>query len=265
MGRLTGKVAIVTGGASGIGLATAHILAQEGARVVVADFNKTGADSVVEAIRANGGDARACALDATDAASVQAMVAFAQQEFGALHILHNNVGGTDVTKDLNVEQLDLDCWDKVMALCLKSVVMGCKFAIPVMRASGGGSIINTASMSGTAGDIANTAYGVAKTGVMSLTKYVATQFGAHNIRCNAIAPGVIMTPAVQQFMPEPILNAFKKHTLVPRLGTPEDIGHLVAFLGSDASGYITGQTIEADGGLRAHLPTTAETEHNAYG
>lgn len=265
MGRLEGKVAIVTGGASGIGQATAFILAREGARVVVADFNEAGANSVAEAIRNEGFGAAGFALDATQAQSVQAMVAFAQSEFGALHILHNNVGGTDVTKDLNVVDLDLDCWDRVLTLCLKSVVMGCKFAIPAMLASGGGSIINTASMSGAAGDISNTAYGVAKTGVMSLTQYVATQYGAQNIRCNAIAPGVIMTPAVQQFMPEPILNAFKKHTLVPRLGTPEDIGHLVAFLGSDDAGYITGQTIEADGGLRAHLPTTAETQLNNYG
>jgi len=264
MGRLNGKVAIVTGGASGIGLATSRILAREGAKVVVADFNKPGADSAAAAIRAAGGSASAFELDATSADSVRAMIAFAQGEFGALHILHNNVGGTDVTKDLNVVDLDLDCWDRVMTLCLKSVVMGCKFAIPAMIASGGGSIINTASMSGAAGDISNTAYGVAKTGVMSLTKYVATQFGARHIRCNAIAPGVIMTPAVQQFMPEPILNAFKKHTLVPRLGTPEDIGHLVAFLGSDDSGYISGQTIEADGGLRAHLPTTAETQADSY-
>lgn len=264
MGRLNGKVAIVTGGASGIGLATSQILAREGARVVVADFNKAGADEAAAGIRQAGGEAQAFALDATDAASVRAMVEFAQSTFGALHILHNNVGGTDVTKDLNVVDLDLDCWDRVLTLCLKSVVMGCKFAIPAMLASGGGSIINTASMSGAAGDISNTAYGVAKTGVMSLTKYVATQFGARNIRCNAIAPGVIMTPAVKQFMPEPILDAFKKHTLVPRLGTPEDIGHLVAFLASDESGYISGQTIEADGGLRAHLPTTAETRLDSY-
>jgi NAD(P)-dependent dehydrogenase (short-subunit alcohol dehydrogenase family) len=261
MGRLNGKVAIVTGGASGIGQATAKILAAEGAKVVVADFNEAGASEVVAAIRASGGTAAAIGLDATNADSVRAMVEFARSQYGALHILHNNVGGTDVTKDLTVVDLDLDCWDKVFTLCLKSVLMGCKFAIPLMIESGGGSIINTASMSGTAGDLANTAYGVAKTGVMSLSKYVATQYGAQNIRCNAVAPSVVMTPAVEQFMPEPMLNSFKKHTLLPRLGKPEDIGYLVAFLASDEAGYITGQTLIADGGLSAHLPTTADATY----
>lgn len=258
MGRLENKVAIVTGAASGIGLATAKILAREGAAVVVADCNETGAQAVAAEINAQGGRAIATALDATRAESVRAMIALTGDTFGALHILHNNVGATDVTKDLSVVDLDLDTWDNTFALCLKSVVMGCKFGIPLMIASGGGSIVNTASMSGAGGDLTNTAYGVAKTGVMSLTKYVATQFGDKNIRCNAIAPGVILTPAVEKFMPEPMLNAFRKHTLVPRLGKPEDIGELVAFLGSDASGYITGQIIQADGGLIAHLPNTAE-------
>ena len=259
MGRLTGKVGIVTGGASGIGLATSKILAHEGASVVVADFNLDGAREVAAAIAAAGGRAVAAQLDATDAQSVQAVVEVARREFGALHILHNNVGGTDVTKDLNVVELDLDCWDRVFALCLKSVLMGSKFTIPLMIASGGGSIINTASMSGMGGDLTNTAYGVAKTGVMSLTKYIATQYGRQNIRCNAIAPSVVMTPAVAKFMPEPVLDNFRKHTLLPRLGQPEDIGYLVAFLASDEAGYITGQTITADGGLMAHLPTSAES------
>ena len=154
--------------------------------------------------------------------------------------------------------LDLDTWDRTFAICLKSVVMGCKFGIPLMLESGGGSIINTASLSGVGGDMTNTAYGVAKTGVMSLTKYVATQFGDKNIRCNAIAPGVIMTPAVEKFMPQPMIDAFQKHTLTPRLGKPEDIGEMVAFLASDAAGYITGQTIQIDGGLVTHLPNSAE-------
>ena len=258
MGRLASKVAIVTGAASGIGLATAKILAREGAAVVVADFNETGAKAVADEIIATGGKAIATALDATSEASVRALIELTRKEFGALHILHNNVGLTDVTKDLNVVDLDLDQWDRTFAICLKSVVMGCKFGIPLMLESGGGSIINTASLAGVAGDKSLTAYGVAKTGVMSLTKYVATQFGDKNIRCNAIAPGLIMTPAVEKLMPKPVIDAFVKHTLTPRLGKPEDIGEMVAFLGSDAAGYITGQTIQVDGGLVTHLPNTAE-------
>lgn len=264
MARLAGKVAIVTGAGSGIGLATASIMAREGAKVIVADVSAEAADKAAAAINQAGGTALAFAFDATSAESAQALMATARSKFGGLHVLHNNVGGTDVTKDLAVADLDLDCWDKVLTLCLKSVVIGCKFAIPLMIESGGGSIINTASMSGTAGDLTNTAYGVAKTGVMSLTKYVATQYGPQSIRCNCVAPGVIMTPAVDKFMPAHVLAAFKKHTLVPRLGKPEDIGELVTFLASDAAGYITGQTIEADGGLRAHLPTSAELAQQPY-
>jgi NAD(P)-dependent dehydrogenase (short-subunit alcohol dehydrogenase family) len=245
MGRLNNKIAIVTGAASGIGLETAKILAREGAAVVVADFNEAGAQSVAAEINAAGGRAIATALDATSADSVRAMIELTRTTFGALHILHNNVGATDVTKDLNVVDLDLDTWDRTFAICLKSVMMGCKFGIPLMLESGGGSIINTA-------------YGVAKTAVMSLTKYVATQFGDKNIRCNTVSPGVIMTPAVEKLMPQPMIDAFIKHTLVPRLGKPADIGELVAFLASDAAGYITGQNIQADGGLITHLPNTAE-------
>jgi len=258
MGRLNNKIAIVTGAASGIGLETAKILAREGAAVVVADFNEAGAQSVAAEINAAGGRAIATALDATSADSVRAMIELTRTTFGALHILHNNVGATDVTKDLNVVDLDLDTWDRTFAICLKSVMMGCKFGIPLMLESGGGSIINTASLAGMAGDKSLTAYGVAKTAVMSLTKYVATQFGDKNIRCNTVSPGVIMTPAVEKLMPQPMIDAFIKHTLVPRLGKPADIGELVAFLASDAAGYITGQNIQADGGLITHLPNTAE-------
>jgi len=258
MGRLANKIAIVTGAASGIGLATAKILAREGAAVVVADFNEAGAQNVAEEINAAGGKAIATMLDATNVDSVRALMELTKTKFGALHILHNNVGATDVTKDLNVVDLDLDTWDRTFDICLKSVVMGCKFGIPLMLESGGGSIINTASLAGVAGDKSLTAYGVAKTGVMSLTKYVATQFGDKNIRCNAIAPGVIITPAVEKLMPQLVIAAFEKHTLVPRLGKPEDIGEMVAFLASDAAGYITGQTIQIDGGLVTHLPNSAE-------
>lgn len=258
MARLAGKVAIVTGAGSGIGLATATIMAREGARVIVADVNGEAAAAAAEAINQAGGTALPFTFDATSPESAQALMAAARDNFGALHVLHNNVGGTDPSRDLDVVNLDLDCWDRTFAICLKSVVIGCKFAIPLMIESGGGSIINTASMSGAAGDLTNTAYGVAKTGVMSLTRYVATQYGAQSIRCNCVAPGVIMTPAVDKFMPANVLAAFRKHTLAPRLGKPEDIGHLVAFLASDDAAYITGQIIQADGGLCAHLPTSAE-------
>jgi NAD(P)-dependent dehydrogenase (short-subunit alcohol dehydrogenase family) len=258
MKRLDGKVAIVTGGASGIGAATARIMAEEGARVVVADRALEPAQAVAEAIARQGGTATAIAFDATEEASIRELVARTKATYGALHVLHSNVGATDIAKDLTVTELDLDTWDWVFKLCLKSVLIGARCAIPLMLEAGGGSIINTASGAGAAGSNTNTAYGVAKTAVMSLTRYIATQYGHQNIRCNCVSPGVILTPAVARAMPQPVVDIYARHTLTTRLGKPEDIGHLVAFLASDAAGYINGEVIAADGGLMAHLPVTAE-------
>lgn len=256
--RLAGKVAIVTGAASGIGLVTAQVLAREGASVLVADYDEAAAAEVAAGINQAGGKAVAQGVDARSAESIMAMVAACKAHFGALHILHNNVGATDINKDLNVVDLDLDTWDNTFTLCLKSVVMGCKFAIPLMIESGGGAIINTASSSGVYGDLTNTAYGVAKAGVMSLTEYVATQYGKQNIRCNAVAPGLVMTPAAEKFLPAEVLQAFRDQTLTPDVGKPEDIAELVAYLASDAARYVTGQTVRIDGGLTIHTPLYAQ-------
>ncbi|MEZ5571061.1 MAG: SDR family NAD(P)-dependent oxidoreductase [Halioglobus sp.] len=254
---LEGKVAVVTGSGSGIGLTTAQVLAREGASVVVADYDEASAKAVAEGICSDGGKASAVFFDARSEDSVKQLFNFTRETYGALHILHNNVGATDISKDLNVVDLDLDTWDNTFKLCLKSVLMGCKFAIPLMIESGGGSIINTASSSGVYGDVTNTAYGVAKAGVMSLTQYVATQFGDKKIRCNAISPGLIMTPAAEKYLPKEILKAFEEQTLTPEVGKPEDIAELVAYLASDAARYITGQNIRADGGLTIHTPIFA--------
>lgn len=253
MGKLTGKVAVVTGAASGIGAATARIMAGEGAKVIAADSNFEGAQAVAKQI---GGTA--AAFDALEADSIRALMDEAVKIHGALHVLHNNVGATDINKDLDVVNMDLDTWDWVFKLCLKSVLMGSKFAIPHMLAAGGGAIVNTSSMAGAAGSLSNTAYGVAKAGVMALTENIAAQYGPRNIRCNCVAPGVILTPAVARAMPQPIVDIYQRYTLTPRLGLPEDIGHLVTFLASDEAGYINGQVINADGGVRAHLPVTAD-------
>jgi NAD(P)-dependent dehydrogenase (short-subunit alcohol dehydrogenase family) len=253
MGKLAGKIAVVTGAASGIGAATARIMAREGAKVIAADSNLDGANAIAKEI---GGTA--VAFDALQADSIRALMDTAVKTYGALHVLHNNVGATDITKDLDVVNMDLDTWDWVFKLCLKSVLMGSKFAIPHMLAAGGGAIVNTSSMAGAAGSLSNTAYGVAKAGVMALTENIAAQYGPQNIRCNCVAPGVILTPAVARAMPQPIVDIYQRYTLTTRLGLPEDIGHLVTFLASDEAGYINGQVINADGGVRAHLPVTAD-------
>lgn len=258
MGRLDGKVAIVTAGAAGIGRATARIMAREGAQVVVADLDADGAEAVAQEIRAAGGAAWARAFDALEADSIAALVHWTRETCGGLHVLHNNAGATDPAKDLAVADLDLDCWDRTLRLCLKSMLVGCKHAVPIMIAQGGGAIVNTASQSGLAGDLAFTAYGVAKAGVISLTQHVATQYGAQGIRCNCIAPGLTLTAAVERVLPPAVQQIFVKQNLVPRAAQPEDIGHVVAFLASDEAAFITGQVISVDGGLRAHLPTTAD-------
>ena len=184
MNRVRDKVAIVTGGASGIGLASAKLLANEGAKVIVADFNLEAAQKAAEEIRRDGGMAEAIFLNAADGDLIKEMIDTAVEKFGSLHILVNNVGGNNPQKDLDVVNLDIEEWDRQMNVNTKSVMLGCKYAIPHMIAAGGGSIINTTSMAAFAGDAVRTAYGATKAAVVNLTKYVATQYGHQRIRCN---------------------------------------------------------------------------------
>lgn len=255
---LEGKVAIVTGAASGIGAASARIMASRGAQVVVADTNLAGAESVVAEIKAAGGSASAVQFDALDTDTIKALIEGSHAKHKGLHILHNNVGMTDGQKDLAVADLDLDTWDWVLRVSLKSVVAGAKYAIPLMIAGGGGSIINTSSVAGGAGSLFYTAYGVAKAGINGLTQSIATQYGRQNIRCNAVAPGVTITPAVEKGWPPAMVEIYKRHTLSPRLGVPDDMGYMVAFLASDDAAFVNGQVMTVDGGYSIHQPVTAD-------
>lgn len=255
MGRVENKVALLTGSASGIGLASAQILAQEGAKVVVADYNLEGAEKAVAEIKAAGGEASAIFIDAGDAESIKKAVDFTVETYGKLNILFNNVGSTNIQKDLDVVNMDLDEWDRLMNINLKSVLLGSRYAIPHMVEAGGGSIINTASMAGLRSDIIRSAYGASKAGVINLTKYIATQYGKDQIRCNAIAPGLILTPAAKNNLSEELLDIFGKYNALPYHGEPEDIGYAVLFLGSDESKFMTGQTLEIEGGHYLANPT----------
>jgi NAD(P)-dependent dehydrogenase (short-subunit alcohol dehydrogenase family) len=254
MGRLEGKVAIVTGGAMGIGQASATLMAREGARVVVADLNLDAARATVDSIRAAGGTALAVYLDAMNEGSIDAMVRQTHETYGALHILHNNVGGTDVARDNTVVEMDWSYWDTALKLNLGSTVYACRCAIPRIIASGGGAIVNTSSMVAIMGDVRPTAYAAAKGAVISFTRFVAAQYGKQGIRCNAIAPGLILT---QRAMPRPqaVLDIFARQTLAPRHGQPEDVAYAALFLASDEARFINGQVIEVDGGVHAHNPT----------
>lgn len=259
MKRVENKVALVTGGASGIGLSAATLLAKQGAKVVIADYNIEGAKELAETLVKDGYEASAIFLDAGDAQSIEAAVEFTVEQYGSLTVLFNNVGGTNVRKDLDVVNIDLDEWDRLVNINLKSVLLGSRYAIPHMQKAGGGSIINTASMAGFASDQIRTAYGATKAGVVNLTKSIATQYGKDKIRCNAIAPGLILTPAAKSNIPQDLLDIFTKFNALPYNGEADDIGHAVVFLASDESKFMTGQTLQIEGGHYIANPTIADT------
>src|SRR5699024_11887903 len=169
MGRVEGKVALVTGGASGIGLSASQLMAQEGANVVIGDFNTDGAKEAAEAIREEGGSAEGIFLDAAKEDSIRDAVEYTVEQYGKIDILFNNVGLTNLKKDLDVVNIDLDEWDRLMNVNTKSVLLGCRYAIPYMQEVGGGSIINTASMAAFSSDAIRSAYGASKAAVAHLT------------------------------------------------------------------------------------------------
>lgn len=258
MGRVQNKVALVTGAASGIGLSSAELLAKEGAKVVLADYNVEGAKAAAEKIKSLGGEAVGIFLDASKEESIKEAVEFTVAQYGTITVLYNNVGLTNLQKDLDVVNIDLDEWDRLMNVNAKSVVLGSRFAIPHMIKAGGGSIINTASMAAFAGDGLRSAYGASKAAVVNLTKYIAAQYGKENIRVNAVAPGLILTPAAKRNMPQEVLAIFDKYNALPYHGEADDIGNTVLFLASDESKFITGQTIQVEGGHYIANPSMAD-------
>ncbi len=257
MRRLEGKVAVVTGGGGGIGSAVANRIVREGGKVVIADLFE---DSARAAAGPLGDAALAIQFDASDPASIEAMVTAAADHFGGIDILHNNAAMTDPAKhplDTTPVDIPIEIWDEIIDINLRGYLLGCKYAIPHMIARGGGSIINTASNSGIAGDLARVAYGASKGGIITLSKYVATQYGKQNIRCNSISPGVVLTPALEATVPG-LKEVIQRHILTPEFGTPDDIAALVAFLASDESRYITGENISISGGGLSHQPHYAD-------
>ncbi|MFF4015898.1 SDR family NAD(P)-dependent oxidoreductase [Streptomyces sp. NPDC001843] len=260
MGRLQDKIAIVTGAASGIGAATARRVAAEGAHTVVADLNTEGAEAVTEEIRAASGSATAVTVDLGDVDSVRAMVTTTVETYGGLDVLHNNAAATHLAalQDLAVLDADPVVWDDTMRINLRGTMVAIQAAVPHMITRGGGSIINTSSGSGLAGDLRNPAYGASKAALINLTQYVATQYGKLGVRCNAVAPGFIVTPASSGSAHGAIREAMLRHHLTPRLGRPEDVAAAVVFLASDESAFITGHTLRVDGGLLSHAPYVAE-------
>lgn len=257
MRGLNGKVAIVTGGAGRIGRAVVARLVAEGVQTVVADINHADAHAVAAL---HGDMAHAIAFDAGDAASVRALVDGAVDKFGGLDILHNNaafVGLGELGVDTTAPETPLDLWDITMNINVRGYFVACAQAIPHMIARGGGSIINTSSGSGHRGDDVRIAYGTSKGAVSAMTLYVAAQHGKQGVRCNAIAPGLIADERLRELAPR-LVALNERHNLLARVGNPDDIASLVAFLASDESAFITGQVITIDGGQTSHNPQMVE-------
>jgi NAD(P)-dependent dehydrogenase (short-subunit alcohol dehydrogenase family) len=257
--RFLGRVAIVTGGGGGVGRATALRLAADGARVTVTDIVADAASASADAVRAAGGEALAVAADVSDEAQVADVVAQTVGAFGRLDILHNNAAalGEAHRRDRDVVDLAVDVWDTAMAVNARGVMLGCKHAVPAMRASEGGPggvIVNTASVSGLVGGDTNAAYGASKAAVVALTRYVATMYGPEGIRCNAVAPGLIMSEIAKQALSDHQMAERAAERLLPWPAEPEDIAGVVCWLASDEARGITGQTIVVDSGITAHRP-----------
>jgi NAD(P)-dependent dehydrogenase (short-subunit alcohol dehydrogenase family) len=260
-GRLQGRVAMVTGSASGIGRATVLRLAAEGASVAVVDLDGTGAGQVVAEIEDAGGQAVAVTADVRTEAAVADAVASTTGRFGRLDILHNNaaiLAPALFNRDADLVGMDASVWDTTLEVNLRGVMFGCKHALPVMLDQGSGTIVNTSSASAIAGETLRPAYSASKAAIIALTRSVATIYGRQGIRCNTILPGVIVSAENQVRMSPRMVDIWEGNCLVPRLGRPEDVAAVVAFLASDDAAYVTGQALLIDGGMSAHQPTFAQ-------
>jgi NAD(P)-dependent dehydrogenase (short-subunit alcohol dehydrogenase family) len=261
MPELSGKVALVTGGASGIGEASARALATAGAKVAIADLRLDGAQAVADSIKQAGGEAMAVGFDTSDEAQVTTGVESVAKAFGGIDILHNNAAITSVDfmmRDGFIHGLDVELWDKTMAVNVRGYMLCTKHVLPLMLARGGGVVVNTASGAGLQGELVRSAYGTSKAAIIGFTRSVATQYGKQGIRCVTVMPGLTMTPTVAASMPPPMLEMMKRHTLTPELAKPESIADAVVFLASDRAAFITGATIPVDGGFGIHTPSYAD-------
>lgn len=256
MPRLTDRVAIVTGSATGIGGATARRLAKEGARVLVVDLDATGAAANAEAIRAAGGTATAHQADVGSEAGVQGMIEKAVAEWGRLDIMVNNAyavdGGSARVASANVTEAT---WDRGMDVGLKSMFRAIRFGVPHLKRAGGGSIVNMSSVHGLLAEPGQLVYETLKAGVIGLTRQLAVEYGPDGIRVNAICPGHIVTERMaERWKDHPeALRYFAEQYPLRRTGVPDDIASAVAFLCSDEASFITGQALVVDGGLTIQL------------
>ncbi|HEY1850171.1 MAG TPA: SDR family oxidoreductase [Candidatus Binataceae bacterium] len=250
MGKLDGKVAVITGSASGMGRATALRFAKEGAAVVIADLNSQAGEATVSEIAAGGGRAVFQHTDVGSDAAIKALIDRAVSEYGRLDITYNNAGIGGATGRL--EDTTAPDWDKSFVILTRAVFLGIKYSIEPMRKVGGGSIISTSSVAGLRGVAGLHAYSAAKAAVVSLTESAAIELGRDRIRVNCICPGGILTPLVYRGMrggEDAARVSMAKSQPIPRAGRPEDIAAMALFLASDDAEWITGTSMVVDGGM----------------
>ncbi|MER5619468.1 SDR family oxidoreductase [Streptosporangium sp. NPDC002544] len=258
--NLSGKVAIVTGAASGIGRTTAATLARAGAAVAIADLNLTGAQQVADSIMADGGRAIAVGVDIAVEDQIKAMVDTTVRELGRLDIVHANAALTSpavISRDGGIADIDAALFAKVLGVNVIGSALTAKYAAAHMAGHGGGVIIFTTSQESVLGEIVRSMYSASKAAIESIMRDTATQYGAAGIRAVSVSPGLILTEGMHS-VPQDFIDRLTRHNLLPRLGAPENIADTVAFLASDAAGYITGISIPIDGGMLQHFPNFAD-------
>jgi meso-butanediol dehydrogenase/(S,S)-butanediol dehydrogenase/diacetyl reductase len=246
--RLKDKIALITGAGSGIGEATAKTFAREGAAVVAVDLNEDGGNRVVSEIRKTGGTAEFLKADVAVPAEIEGMIKFATRRFGRLDLLHNNAIWTAVGR---IGELTLEDWQKTLDIGLTAYWYATRCAIGVMLPNRRGAIVNTASVSGLAGDYTLGAYNAVKAGVVNLTRVTGIEYARKGIRCNAVCPGPIATPPLlrlEDARPDTIAR-IREAIPMGRLGEPQEIANVVLFLASDEASFVTGAFFVADGGL----------------
>jgi len=249
--RLADKVTIITGGGGGMGRVAARMFAKEGAKVVVAEFGEAAGQETVDLVKADGGEATFVKADVSNEADARAMVDHAIATYGRLDALYNNAGIMPEA-DHSVVDTEVDVWDQVMAVNVRGVFLGCKYAVPAMDAAGGGSIINIASFVALVGcSVPQDAYTASKGAILSLTRSLAVQFGPRGIRTNAICPGPVETPLLMDWLVKD--EAAKQLRLARnptgRFGKPEEIVHMAVYLASDESRWTNGASLVVDGGI----------------
>jgi NAD(P)-dependent dehydrogenase (short-subunit alcohol dehydrogenase family) len=256
MARLDGKVALITGAGNGMGRCAAELFASEGARIVVADFDEQLGAATVTTITDAGGEAAFVKVDVSDDDQVAAMIGFAVDRFGGLHVLYNNAG-IFPADDGGVTETPESTWERVMDVNLKGVWLGCKHGIPAMLSSGGGSIVNVASFVAIVGAAtAQIAYTASKGGVLSMTREIAVEYARQGIRANSLCPGPIATPMLEELMSDPARRQRRMvHIPMGRLGQAEELARAALFLASDESSFMTGASLVVDGGITAAYVT----------